>query len=77
MEAGPEGADGEVAIGIEAGEPADRAVWFKLVAPAGRLRLEEAGPVYRPARPDRPGTVRVYAVGAGGVAAESIDIGGG
>ena len=77
-EAGPAGPDGEVALGIEAGEPADRAVWFKLVAPAGQLRLEERGPVYRPARPGRrAGTVRVYAVGPGGVAAASIDIGGG
>lgn len=76
-EAGPAGPDGEVAIGIEAGERADRAVWFKLVAPSGQLRLEQRGPVYRPARPDRPGSVRVYAVGPDGVAAESIDMGGG
>ena len=75
-EAGRAGPDGEVAIDIEAGEPADRAVWFKLVAPAGQLRLEERGPVYRPAQPGRPGTVRVYAVGPGGSAAQSIDIGG-
>ncbi len=77
VEAGPAGPEGEVALDVEAGEPAERAVWFKLVAQGGQLRLEERGPIFRPARRGRRGSVRVYVVGPGGVAAESIDIGGG
>lgn len=76
-EAGQARPNGEVPIRIDAAEPADRPVWFKLVAPGGQLALDESGPVYRPERAGRPGSVRVYAVGPGGVAAESIDIGGG
>lgn len=75
-EAGAAEPDGLVPIHLDAAEPVERPVWFKLVAPAGQLALGEEGPRYRPERAGGPATIRIYAVGPGGVAMTSIDIGG-
>jgi hypothetical protein len=73
-EAAPAQAGGQLALRVEAREPADRPVWFKLTAPSGTLALVDGEPQYRPAPGAGATTLTVYAVGPGGAAVETMEI---
>lgn len=70
------GAEG-VTIQLEARDPADRPVWFRLSAPSGGLSIVDGLPRYQPERDAAPATITVAAIGPGGASIGTIEPGSG
>jgi hypothetical protein len=78
VEAGDgEAGTGDVAIRIEARDPADRPVWYRISAQSGALSLVTGQPHYRQDPDAGPAAVTVAAIGPGGVTVETIELGAG
>jgi len=65
---------GGFAIQLEARDPADRPVWFRISSPSGALFLVDGRPRYRPDTDATPAALTVAAVGEGGAAVRTIEI---
>jgi hypothetical protein len=76
VEAGPgEAGEGDLPLQLEARDPADRPVWLRISAPTGALALVGGQPRYRRDPDAAPATITVAAIGEGGVAVRTIEVG--
>ena len=68
--------DGAVPISAEARDPLDRPVWFKIFSSGGEVLMRDGQLVFRPYGPGRH-ELTVFAINEnGGVAEETISLGG-
>ena len=76
LEAGPQMPSGAVPISVEARDPLGRPLWFKIFGSSGEVLMQDGQLVFRPYGPGRH-EVTAFAINEnGGVAEETISLGG-
>jgi hypothetical protein len=76
LAAGPELPNGAVPISVEARDPLDRPLWFKIFSSGGEVLMQDGQLVFRPYGPGRH-ELTLFAINEnGGVAEETISVGG-
>jgi hypothetical protein len=76
LAAGPELPSGAVPISVEARDPLDRPLWFKIFSSGGEVLMQDGQLVFRPYGPGHH-ALTVFAINEnGGVAEETISLGG-